>query len=118
VETPQWEGFLAAWQEKFGEDAVTTTQVVESINERDILAGALPDTINRDPKKINRSLAHALAGRAEVRYPNGLMVTKNEKLVHHAVAWQVINYRQNPEKGGVRGVSTPPRTKMFRIGKS
>ncbi|MBA7568952.1 hypothetical protein ES708_10689 [subsurface metagenome] len=106
VETPQWEGFLAAWEEKFGGDAVTTTQVVEAINEYGDFAGALPDTIDRDSKKINRSLAHSLARRAGVRYPNGLMVTKGEKLVHHAVAWQVINYREKPEKGGVRGVST------------
>jgi len=106
VETPQWEGFLTAWQENLGGDAVTTAQVVEAINEYGDLAGALPDTIDRDPKKINRSLAHSLARRAGVRYPNGLMVTKSEKLVHHAVAWQVINYREKPEKEGVRGVST------------
>ena len=106
VETPQWEGFFTAWQEKFGEEAVTTTQVIESITEHSILEGALPDTIDRDPKKINRSLGSALSKRNGARYPNGLMVTKSERLVHHAVAWQVINYRQNLEKGELGGVST------------
>ena len=106
VETPQWEGFFTAWQEKFGEEAVTTTRVIESINEHSILEGALPDTIDRDPKKINRSLGSALSKRNGVRYPNGLMVIKGEKPVHHAVAWQVINYREESEKRGVRGVST------------
>jgi len=106
VETPQWEGFLAAWQEEFGEEPTTVETVVNVLKENDILSGVLPDRISRDPKKLNRSLANALRHRADVRYPNGLMVTKNENLVHHAVAWQVINYRQNPEKGGVRGVST------------
>jgi hypothetical protein len=87
METAQWENFLAAWQEILGEDAITAAQVVESINAHDILAGALPDAIDRDPKKLNRSLAHALARRAGVRYPNGLMVTKSDKVVHHAVTW-------------------------------
>lgn len=105
IETPQWEGFLAAWQEKFGEEAVTTDQVVTSINEHDILADALPDLVNRDPRKINRSLGFALRRRIGVRYPNGLMVNKNEKLVHNVAAWQVVNYREEAEKRGVRGVS-------------
>lgn len=105
VETPQWEGFFTAWQEKFGGEAVTTSQVVESINEHGVLAEALPDTIDRDPKKINRSLSHSLARRTGVRYPNGLMVNKSEKMVHHTTAWQVINYRQEPEKEGIRGIS-------------
>jgi hypothetical protein len=99
VETPQWENFFAAWQENLGEDAVTTAQVVEGINEYDILAGALPDAIDRDPKKIIRSLGNALARKNGVRYPNGLMVTKSKKIVHHAAAWQVMNYRQRAEKG-------------------
>jgi len=111
VETPQWEGFLTAWQEILGKDAVTTDQVVKATNEYEDFAGALPDTVDRDPKKINRSLGSALSKRNGARYPNGLMVTKNEKTVHHAVAWRVLNYREESEKGGVstekRGVSTP-----------
>ncbi len=103
VETPQWEGFFAAWQEILGEDAATTARVVESINENSILADALPDTIDRDPKKINRSLSHSLARRTGVRYSNGLMVRKSEKMVHHVTAWQVINYREESENGGLAG---------------
>jgi hypothetical protein len=101
VETPQWEGFLAAWQEILGEAATTTAKVVETINGNDILADALPDTIDRDPKKINRSLSHSLARRAGVRYSNGLMVTKSEKMVHHVTAWRVINYQEEDEKRGI-----------------
>jgi len=99
METSQWENFLAAWQEILGGDAVTIAQVVESINDNGILASALPDVIDRDPKKLNRSLARALIRRAGVRYPNGLMVAKSDKVVHHAVAWQVINYREGSQKG-------------------
>ena len=29
------------------------------------------------------------------------MPTTGEKLVHHAVAWQVVDYQQEPKKGGV-----------------
>jgi len=97
VETPQWENFLEAWIEIFGEEATTTIKIIEAINEHDILAGALPDTIDRDPKKFTRSLGSALSKRTGVRYSNGLMITKSDKPVHHAIAWQVINYQQGKE---------------------
>jgi len=101
VETPQWEGFLTAWQETLGKEAVTTAQVVKATNEYEDFADALPDAIDRDPKKINRSLSHSLARKAGVRYSNGLMVTKSEKMVHHVTAWQVINYQEEDEKRGI-----------------
>ena len=97
VETPQWENFLEAWTEIFGEEATTTVKIIEAINEYGILAGALPDTIDRDPKKFTRSLGSALSKRMGVRYSNGLMITKKDKPVHHAIAWQVINYQKPQE---------------------
>lgn len=104
VETPQWEGFLAAWQEVFGSEPIIVDTIVKSIEEgNEILAGALPDGIDRNPKKINRSLASALRYRAGVRYPNGLMINKCTFKIHHAAPWQVINYREEPEKMGIRG---------------
>ncbi|MBA7594938.1 hypothetical protein ES703_01894 [subsurface metagenome] len=104
VETPQWEEFLAALQEVFGSEPLLIDTIAKSLDENETISGALPDGVNRDPKKINRSLAGALRRRAGVRYPNGLMVIKCDFKVHHAVPWQVINYREEPEKGGVRGV--------------
>jgi len=95
VETTQWENFLAAWEELLGGDMVTVAEVIKTINEYEDFAGALPDAIDRDPKKINRSLAHALSKRAGMRYPNGLMVIKSDKVVHHAVTWQVLNFRED-----------------------
>jgi len=99
VEGAQWQNFLAAWEELFGEDVVTVAKVTKVLSENEDFAGALPDAIDRDSKKINRSLAQALSKRTEVRYPNGLMVTRSNKVVHHAVAWQVTNYRQRSKKG-------------------
>ncbi len=104
VETPQWEEFFAAWLEVFGSEPILIETIAKSLGENETITGALPDGVNRDPKKINRSLAGALRRRAGVHYPNGLMVIKCDLKVHHAVPWQVINYREEPEKGGVRGV--------------
>jgi len=99
VETADWENFLAAWKEQFDKNEVTVAEVIKAVNEYEDFAGALPDMVDRDPKKINRSLARALSKRAGVRYPNDLMVVKSDKVVHHAVSWQVINYRQGSKKG-------------------
>ena len=99
VETADWENFLAAWKEQFGGDMVTVAEVVKAINEYEDFSGALPDMVDRDPKKINRSLARALSKRAGVRYPNDLMITKSDKVVHHAAAWQVFNFLEGPQKG-------------------
>ena len=104
VETPQWEEFLAAWQEEFGSGPILIDTIAKSLGENETITGAFPDGVNRDPKKFNRSLASALRHRAGVHYPNGLMVIKCEYKVHHAVPWQVINYRENPGERGVRGV--------------
>jgi len=104
VETPQWEEFLAAWQEVFGSEPILIDTIAKSLDENETISGAFPDGVNRDPKKFNRSLANALRHRSGVRYPNGLMVIKCEYKVHHAVPWQVINYRENLEVRGVRGV--------------
>ena len=69
VETPQWEEFLAAWLEVFGSEPLLIDTIAKSLDENETISGALPDGVNRDPKKINRSLAGALRRRAEVRYP-------------------------------------------------
>jgi len=114
VETPQWENFLEAWIEIFGEEATTTVKIIEAINEHGILAGALPDTIDHDPKKFTRSLGSALSKRTGVRYSNGLMITKSAKPVHHAMAWQVVNYQQEIKEGelGELGESKTPEIDM------
>lgn len=92
VETAQWEGFLEAWQEALGEEPVTVDEVVRRMKEEGDLSGALPENIDRDPKKINRSLGGALGKRVEMRFPNGLMIIKGP-VKHHATSWQVGSYR-------------------------
>jgi len=110
VETPQWEEFLAAWQEVFGSEPILIDTLAKSLDGKETITGALPDGINRDPKKLVRSLANSLRHRAGVRYPNGLMVIKCAFKVHHAVPWQVINYRENnPDERGVWGVGFSPK---------
>jgi hypothetical protein len=118
VETTQWENFLAAWQDVLGENAVTVAQVVEDINANGILASVLPDAIDRDPKKINRSLARALSKRVGVRYPNGLMVIKGQKVLHHAVTWQAANYRHGSKKGELVGQESGHLATKGELGES
>lgn len=95
VGTAQWDSFLSAWHELFGDERITVAELIRAIkqpNEILDLSATLPDAIDRDDKKINRSLGNQLSRRADQRYPCGLMVKKvGEK--RHAKTWQVVSYR-------------------------
>jgi hypothetical protein len=91
AETPQWENFLEAWQEVFGDAGVTATEVVKKLNENDGFAATMPDGVaDKDVRGYNsRKLGGALARRKDARLPNGLMIQAG-KIKHHATAWKVV----------------------------
>jgi len=90
VETPQWGGFLEAWQEVFGDSGVTVAEVTKKLNENEGFAAALPGSLaDKDEKGYNRKLGGALARRKDVRFPNGLMIQAGE-IKHHATAWKIV----------------------------
>lgn len=89
VETPQWENFLEAWQEIFGDSGVTVAEVARHLNENDGFAATLPDSLaDKDEKGHSRKLGNALARRTDVRFPNGLTIQKGA-LKQRAIAWKV-----------------------------
>lgn len=96
IDTGQWESFLATWHDDvFHEENVTVSEIIKALNKTDDEShffDTLPDIVDRDTKKINRSLGNALSKRSGVRYPNGLMINKGG-LKKHAVTWQVVSYR-------------------------
>jgi len=90
AETPQWEHFLEAWHEIFGDQGVTVAEVIKKLNENEGFAATQPDGVaDKDIKGYSRKLGNALAKRKDVRFSNGLMIQKAE-IKHHAVAWKVV----------------------------
>ncbi len=70
-ETAQWEAFLQAWQDYFGDLPVTTAHLVEVItgDKCPALREALPDTVfDRSGEIDRRRLGHALKKKLEVRH--------------------------------------------------
>jgi len=89
VETSQWENFLEAWQEVFGDSGVTVAEVTKYLNKNDGFAAALPDSLaDKDAKGYSRKLGNALARRTDVRFPSGLTIQKGV-LKQRAIAWEV-----------------------------
>jgi hypothetical protein len=118
VDTGQWESFLATWHDDvFHEENVTVSEVIKALNKIDDVShfyDTLPDIVDRDSKKINRSLGYALSKRTGVRYPNGLMVNKGG-MKKHAVTWQAVSYRVDSKpdlasKGELGELPTTPRS--------
>jgi hypothetical protein len=118
VDSAQWESFLATWHDDvFKEENVTVSEVIKALNKTDDEShfyDTLPDIVDRDSKKINRSLGYALSKRTGVRYTNGLMVSKGG-VKKHAVTWQVVSYRVNSKpdlasKGELGELPATPRS--------
>jgi hypothetical protein len=92
TDTPQWEGFLAAWNDTIGDKPTTVAELIKEIGQFEDLSAALPDSLaTRDSRDYSRRLGNALAKRNEVRLPNGLMLSKAGSK-KHAMAWQVVSY--------------------------
>jgi hypothetical protein len=74
------------------------------------LNNALPDIVDKDPRKFNKSLGHALNKKKDVKWHNGLMITKPEMPPrHHAVVWKIARWRENGnEKVSLNANSPPP----------
>ncbi len=118
VETGQWEAFIADLREVYEKQEFTVSDLVKLIipgKESNVsdsnLASTLPDSVDRDPKKINRSLGNALSKHAGVRYLNGFMVYKAGER-KHAAAWQILNY----QKGELPDTNSPDLASKGELG--
>ncbi len=93
ADTPQWEGFLDMWREVIGDAPVTVAELIKRLNGNDDLVATLPDNLaTRDGRDYSRRLGNTFAKRADVRLPNGLMLTKGPER-KHAKTWAVVSYQ-------------------------
>ncbi len=97
-DAPEWEAFLLAWQDEFGDEAVTTAQVADRLDAalaadlRAALPGHLADALTNKAKSFTRRLGRALAAVQDRRFNDaGLRVTRAAKDEHKNVqTWKVI----------------------------
>ncbi len=102
VDGPQWEAFLTAWSQEFGEESVTVAELVAAIGENGSgVAGALPDALAdafKNPHgSFQKRLGKALSARVDRRYGDTAMhIVRAEEDNHAKVA-----------RWSVRGATTP-----------
>jgi len=89
-DTPQWEAFLETWREVIGDVPVTVKELIKKLDDLEELSNSLPDSLaTRDQRNYSRRLGNALAKRAEVHHPNGLVLVRAGTR-HRATLWRVI----------------------------
>jgi hypothetical protein len=117
TETQQWESFTATLLSAFPEDFIVAdiTELVLPKKDAELtpqgsdLNNALPDVIDKDPRKFSRSLGHALIKKKDVKWHNGLVIIKPETpLRHHAVVWKIANWREKGIQGASPSANSPP----------
>jgi hypothetical protein len=121
TDATQWSGFLGQLHERYAEAEFTVADLVQLMKDdqadgKDRLSSVLPDSINRDLKKINRSLGNAISKHADARCDNGLMI-KREGERKHAVTWKVVRYCDGGELGS-QEKPNPPSNSLNEISKS
>jgi len=94
VDTPQWEGFLAAWYKIWPSKPVAVAIVVARLDHDSDLVDALPDTLadaylDRQ-KSFVRVLGKALSGKKDRRFTSGLSIVVGN-IEKRAVQWKVID---------------------------
>jgi hypothetical protein len=93
TDTPQWEGFLDAWQEYVGPNPTTIAEVIGILNDKAEFRATLPDSLaGKDGRDYSRRLGNALSRKNGVRFTNGLVVEKAATKKHHAITWRVAPY--------------------------
>jgi hypothetical protein len=88
-ETPGWMVFLEVWYEIFGNEPVSTSEIIKKLKSDDNLCNSLPGSLGDvEDKKFAQKLGSALSRRLQMRFTNGLVITKAGKK-QHAVLWKV-----------------------------
>lgn len=92
IDTPQWEGFLAAWYNAWGESPVAVATIAARLEHDSDLVDALPDYLAEAyldrQKSFVRVLGRALSGKKDMRFPSGLSVVMGN-IEHKVVQWKV-----------------------------
>src|SRR5262249_60617547 len=112
----QWEAFLQAWLQHYGDRAITVAELTEDLlhPEDSTLREALPDeladklsTREGDAGRVSRRLGHAFRKRVEKRFgAEDLFLARAGDDTHRKVAlWRVLPGRGEP---GCRGAAAAP----------
>ena len=113
----QWEAFTEALLSAFPEDFIVADIAELVLPKKDAeltpqgsdLNNALPDIVDKDPRKFNKSLGHALIKKKDVKWHNGLVIIKPETPPrHHAVVWKIAKWQKNDNQGTSSGANSPP----------
>ena len=83
-----WEGFLAAWYEKWGEQRITTSEIKKELAENENLLNSLPGDLDHNDKGFTRRLGHALKARNGRHFLSGLYIEKS-RTVQKIASWRV-----------------------------
>ena len=101
VDTPQWEGFLDAWHNIWGERPVAVATVSARLEQDSDFVDALPDYLAEAyldrQKSFVRVLGRALSSKKDTRYPSGLSVVMGN-IERRAVQWKVVDVSKGVNK--------------------
>jgi len=101
IDTPQWEAFLKAWSNIWGDSPVTAAAVTARLEHNNDLVEALPDYLAEAylerQKSFVRVLGRALSSKKDMRYPSGLSIIKG-RLENRAVQWKVVDTKKESTK--------------------
>lgn len=94
IDTPQWENFLFAWHNAWGESPVAVATVAMRLEHDPDLVDALPDYLAEAyldrQKSFVRVLGRALSSKKDTRYPSGLSVVMGS-IERRAIQWKVVD---------------------------
>jgi hypothetical protein len=125
TESQQWEAFTGALLSAFPEDFIVAdiTELVFPKKDAELtprgsdLNNALPDVVDKDPRKFSKSLGHALIKKKDVKWHNGLVIKKPETPPrHHAVVWKITHWRENSTQGEFPGANSPRPESQGELG--
>lgn len=92
-DNPQWEAFLHAWHDIWGEKPVTAATVQKKLDHDEHFIEALPDYLAdaylEKSKSFVRVLGRALSGRKDMRFPSGVYLTV-ARIDHKIKQWKVV----------------------------
>lgn len=103
--TTQWDSFLQALKEHFPgsftvKDVKARLEAYSDDRQRSFedpmvrLCDVIPDDIPLKDKDPSRAIGKAFTKRADHVFPTGIVLRKDEKKIHQAVAWKIENVKQ------------------------
>jgi len=112
-ESQQWELFLTAWHQFYGDAPVTVAELAFGIKNGCVnLGAALPDelflALGSDEARFHRKLGQALSERVGRRYGDAGLHLERAGISHHATLWRVVLETVGGESGSLGSSGCSP----------